>query len=313
MVVVSLMTVIVFGLYTMFNQTQKALLANASQVDVLESGRAAMDAIGRSLSQATPAGLTYTNPALRFFAPHLFGHLDYYNPLIQSKLDPKTDPYPRTNVLESCFFLTRANNGWTANGFFVASATNSSSGAQVLLTTNAVAQAGYGTLYQFSFTLPSTNSVTMANNLVQYVNVPPRATLTPAELLVMTNRFERLKNSPVSTVLNQPMANPLIDGVVHFRIRPFDVNSRPYMQSVPPDAIVLPDALAPTDQVPFRFYFYGRSVPAFLELELGIIDPQILQKVKAMPSLAARRAYLQDHIGAVQLFHKMIPLRNSSL
>jgi type II secretory pathway pseudopilin PulG len=292
LVVVSLMTVIVYGLYTMFDQTQKALRANTAQVDVLESGRSALEAITRTLSQAVPGGLSDTATNSRFFPPHLFAHLDYSSPLVQSKLDPTIDRISRSNVLQSCFFLTRATNGYIANGFFVAS-----SSAVNVLTNGPVVQGGFGTLYQFSY---ATNA-----------SVPPQRALSAGQLLLMTNRFERIKNSVLTNAVNMPTANPLIDGVVHFRIRPFDSTMRPYLVSVPPDIMVLPDIIGPTDQLPQRFYFYGQSLPAFLELELGIVDPQVLQKVKAMPGVVAQRTYLQQHIGAVQLFHKMIPLRNA--
>ena len=48
---VSIMVVIIFSLYAMFNQTQKALRANITQVDVLEGGRAAAEMLGREIEQ----------------------------------------------------------------------------------------------------------------------------------------------------------------------------------------------------------------------------------------------------------------------
>ena len=50
---VSIMVVIIFSLYAMFNQTQKALRANITQVDVLEGGRAAAEMLGREIEQLT--------------------------------------------------------------------------------------------------------------------------------------------------------------------------------------------------------------------------------------------------------------------
>ena len=54
---VSLMSVIVFGLYSMFNETQKALRSNVRQVDVLEAGRAAIELLVSDLEQASSPGL----------------------------------------------------------------------------------------------------------------------------------------------------------------------------------------------------------------------------------------------------------------
>ena len=47
LVAVSIMTFIVYALYQMFHQTQKALRGNITQVDVLESGRAALEMMSR--------------------------------------------------------------------------------------------------------------------------------------------------------------------------------------------------------------------------------------------------------------------------
>ena len=56
LVAVSVMTLIIYVLYALFNQTQMALRKNASQVDVNEGGRAAMEMIVRELSQMEVSG-----------------------------------------------------------------------------------------------------------------------------------------------------------------------------------------------------------------------------------------------------------------
>ena len=62
LVAVSVMTLVIYVLYALFNQTQMALRKNASQVDVNEGGRAAMEMIVRELSQMEVSGY----PAIRF-------------------------------------------------------------------------------------------------------------------------------------------------------------------------------------------------------------------------------------------------------
>src|SRR5687767_9825904 len=52
MVAVSLMTLIVLALYTMFGQTQKAMLANENQVDSTERGRGVLELVSRELESA---------------------------------------------------------------------------------------------------------------------------------------------------------------------------------------------------------------------------------------------------------------------
>ena len=56
LVAVSVMTLVIYVLYALFNQTQMALRKNASQVDVNEGGRAAMEMIVRELSQMEVSG-----------------------------------------------------------------------------------------------------------------------------------------------------------------------------------------------------------------------------------------------------------------
>ena len=51
LVAVSVMTLVIYVLYALFDQTQNALKKNAAQVDVNEGGRAAMEMIVRELSQ----------------------------------------------------------------------------------------------------------------------------------------------------------------------------------------------------------------------------------------------------------------------
>ncbi|HCB98997.1 MAG TPA: hypothetical protein DEP78_12090, partial [Verrucomicrobiales bacterium] len=54
---VSIMSVIVYGLFSMFNQTQKALIATSKQVDVMGSGRVAIDLLVEYIQQAESPAL----------------------------------------------------------------------------------------------------------------------------------------------------------------------------------------------------------------------------------------------------------------
>src|ERR1043165_3270479 len=54
MLAVSIMGVIIFALYSVFNQTQRALRSTQTQGDVAEKARAIVDIISRELEQAKP-------------------------------------------------------------------------------------------------------------------------------------------------------------------------------------------------------------------------------------------------------------------
>ncbi len=305
MVVVGLLGVIVFGLYSMFDQTQRALRSNTTQVDVLEAGRAALDVITRDVEQAAVTGfgnLLPPNPL-----PHMFAKLAYPRPLLQTNLDQTV----RTNVLQDFFFTSRPNAQWKATGYFIASTTNTPIGA--FIWPNWVNQLGVGTLYRFTATTPTNQSAfrLYTNNLsvlaTEFENAKSQ--------LVQTN-VNQTSNAPPQIARNQfcPMTvAPLIDGVVHFRIRPYDASgmlvtnginfaSNTTLVTIPPSA------LAYTERT---FYFSSNSMPMYLDLELGILEPQVYDKLKGIPNPVAQRNFLARQVGAIHLFRKLILLRNS--
>jgi prepilin-type N-terminal cleavage/methylation domain-containing protein len=122
---VSIMSVIVFGLFSMFNQTQKALLATSKQVDILGSGRAAIEVLVEDIQKAEAPGLpVFALESLSGSRPHMQGTIDRgyaYRPVVQKLVDNYT---LRTNVLQSVFFLTRSNLNWVAKGYFFSPSTN---------------------------------------------------------------------------------------------------------------------------------------------------------------------------------------------
>jgi hypothetical protein len=127
-VVVGLLSVIMIGLLMMFNQTQQAFRGSMTQVDVLESGRAATELIGRELEQITAGGGDSVNL-------YMFN----YSSLPQDlpPLAPIPNPDKRTNVLEEIFFLTRENQQWSGTAYHVS--------------TNAT---NFGTLYRYTTNCP---------------------------------------------------------------------------------------------------------------------------------------------------------------
>ncbi|HTH49636.1 MAG TPA: prepilin-type N-terminal cleavage/methylation domain-containing protein, partial [Candidatus Limnocylindria bacterium] len=132
LVAIGLLSVIVLALYSMFDQTQKALHANIGQVDVMESGRLAMDLIVRDVERAEAPPLspnadlrprgTNINFAVRkdtFFKGVETNNLGPFN---ADEFPPgMTDAMHRDYPLNDVFFLTPLSaNNWTAVGYFVA-------------------------------------------------------------------------------------------------------------------------------------------------------------------------------------------------
>jgi prepilin-type N-terminal cleavage/methylation domain-containing protein len=310
---VSIMTVIVFGLFSMFNQTQKALRATAKQVDILGSGRAAIEVLVEDIQAAEApdlpllSELTITTTEL----PHMLGTLERtyeYEPVIQQLVDGSL----RTNMLQNVFFLTRSNLNWVAKGYFFSPTAN-------FVAPNNTRSLGFGTLFRFS----SVNAdLTAANIRDRY---QPQRRLNHQLLGNLWDQYNNVLNASPLVVTNQVFnlnVSPLIEGIIHFKLQPIDSDGRPMLyttnftalnQSVNfsyPKTILEREKTGAGDilEGQTRFRFFEDAIPAYIELELGVLDPEVLARVKSMPNLNVARQYLQDKPGAVHLFRRMIPI-----
>lgn len=108
MIATSLLAVIVIGLLMMFGQTQRAFRAGINQVDVMESGRAALEMIAREVEQAAATGMGGS-----------------YNFIAQQSgsviVQALTGGGDRTNIVEDLLFTTREGQNWQGVGYAVLS------------------------------------------------------------------------------------------------------------------------------------------------------------------------------------------------
>ncbi len=159
MVTVTLLAVIILGLVTMFNQTQRAFTTSLNQVDVLEGGRTASDMIAREMEQNSPS---YYSNVFNFNVV----------PTVNSYIWPLANPPDVvTNVMEKLFFLTRYNQQWNAVGFEVEPVNN-----------------GVGTLYRYS-----SNNVPLPNLAFQVTNF-----MNATSLLSTNTNFNRIIDGVVN-------------------------------------------------------------------------------------------------------------------
>jgi type II secretory pathway pseudopilin PulG len=109
----------------------------------------------------------------------------------------------------------------------------------------------------------------------------------------------------------------VIDGVVHFRLRAFDTNGIPIWRSDPATNNVLamrdPASGPRLDTDPFEilYAFVDDALPAYVELELGIVEPQIFDQLKSMPNPAMAYRHLTNQAARVHLFQQRIPIRTA--
>jgi len=284
LVTVGLLSFIILGLLAMFIQTQKAFRGSMKQTDVMAAGRAIMDMLGRELSQMTPSQMARTTNFLVEVEP------TFAKPPLLMGLPGTSRPPPpaqecRTNVVQRFFFLSLVNQDWVGTGYVVVGEYNN----------------GMGTLYRWTGNARNFGVSQLSSN---FLNLP-------------LSNFSRVA-----------------DGIVHLRVRAFATNGFPIVGGFTNAAWFRTNALA-TGTYPVKntsgfwdgsmpdqvdCYFNSNAVPASVELELGILEPNITDRAKSIPSPApppippaaavAARDYLSNHVAQVHLFRQRVPVRN---
>jgi prepilin-type N-terminal cleavage/methylation domain-containing protein len=318
---VSIMSVIIVGLFSMFNQTQKALRATSKQVDILGTGRSAIELLVQDIQAAEAPDLPLLSQVVPSTTqlPHMQGTLDRgygYRPVIQALVDDSPQRISRrTNLLQNTFFLTRSNLNWVAKGYFFSPTTN-------FVAPNGVQSLGFGTLFRFSSVNVDPNATRVENRF------QPQRRLNH-DLLnnfwSQYNTIQSLDPQSANSQIHNLSVSPLIEGVVHFKLQPIDSDGRPMVYYTNYNALNAsvnlgyPKTILESESLggdlllgQTRFRFFGDALPAFIELELGVLDPEVMARLKAMPNLAAARQYLYDKPGAVHLFRRMVPLSTAN-
>ncbi len=298
MVAISLMGVIIFALTAVFNQTQKALRRTEIQNDISEKGRSVLELVTRELEQVV--------------ATNFRRETNFYVALTQipvvytNRNDPKS---LHTNVLNEVFLQTRSVNQWAGIGFRV-----------VDPMTGGPARDGIGSLERF--------------------------TPDPVRIFPIDNYFSRLFVNSL-TATNNPAYRTnfhhIAQGVVHFQIKVLDLDGRrlgwdttnintgyPLVRldskgalmkpalintaSNIVDAPILVRQVFPGGSPETSFAFRSNALPAFLEFELGIIDPETFRNYLTMrtdrnPNAGA---FALNRLGKVQLFRQLIPIRQAA-
>lgn len=336
LVAVALMTVIIVGLYSMFNETQRALRTNVSQVDVLESGRSAIELIVQDIQQAEAPGplrkipsgeilfpppyKITTNRAITNRSPHFWSGIQtnrirpyFTEPMTQNLADGTM----RINIIQEVFFLTRSNLNWVAKGYFISPSRINA------VSPNAPATISYGTLFRFA----SPNVIVDPINPDRYRTLSNSRRMRSNSFLALWEVYRESKSKIGGnyrlTESNRRRVNltfPLIDGVVHFKMQPMDSLGQPmrYWTNNPtvrrsdrnphyryPSVVLMPEEV----KTETRSAFYDDALPAYVELEIGILDPATLEKVKSMegnPELV--QDFLSQQAGNVHLFRRMVRL-----
>jgi prepilin-type N-terminal cleavage/methylation domain-containing protein len=118
-------------------------------------------------------------------------------------------------------------------------------------------------------------------------------------LLVCSNLTSSLANYPTNDFQR------VIDGVIHIPLRPFD--ARGNLLPVQDRTLTNPPNFFWNQN---RFSFITNALPPYVEVELGILEPQILEQYRSMAP-GAGVAFLKGNAGRVHLFRQRIPIRTA--
>jgi len=143
---------------------------------------------------------------------------------------------------------------------------------------------GAGTLYR---------SVIATNPSLQN----PQSGPVVREWIVVTNLFYRSSENVPSTNLHR-----IADGVVHLRVRAFNEQGQLYTEGKQYEDFVA------TNTIPEEYQFMNRT-PAYIDLELAILDPKAVTQFEARPTALGARSYLTNQAHRVHLFSQRIALR----
>lgn len=370
-----MMTIILYGLYSMFSQTQKSFRSNNAQVDVLSTARSAMDVITRDIELLaacnTENGANFLT-LLSYPYDYPSTKYDRSNPMLQGMVPGDPEVYPdglyRTNFMQDLFFLQKQSNYWVPCGYIVGNPKLTNN----LLATNAITQvgeSGIGALYRVGFSMTN-----------RFGEETPSTEYDTNSAVGWMKQFRGLDGGATRGGYYHTNASLLAEGVVHFAIRCYDdigqyiehTNyyrpdtenwDRIYWDSanmrrtnMPPQKLfniyapnpnltmdemidtyldhkgtwrVNNELLFPTNQVDLSTnlvilgqvigsskpmvvtdnLFLDAAIPSYVEIELGLLEPQAWEKIKAIGNSDVRRQYLQKNSGRVHLFRKRIPIR----
>jgi prepilin-type N-terminal cleavage/methylation domain-containing protein len=302
MVSMSILTVIILGLYSMFEQTQKALLRGAEEVDVQEIGRSAFRVILSQVDEVAAAGVYYAANSQVFStnfyvaantnAPFYAARPWYYFPngrpkdkryLQQDLIGGET----RQHQLQDFFFLTREGLDWKCTGYFVrATAEPTTNQLMVPRPADAILwQQGVGSLYRFEM---KTNYLRMDNEFLQ---------THIANFFVIPITGSYPKDFPFENVVR------VADGIIHLRVGCYTNGVLvPFVDTF--NNITLRD----NDPADFVTLTNGQS-PSHITIEMGVLEPKTLGLARAIPGGVGASNILRRAAGNVLMFRARVPVR----
>lgn len=276
MVAVALLAVIIVGLLAMFYQVQRAFRAGTAQADILEGGRATMSLLVRDLQDMAPSNFEFATNCVIERSPY-----NAVGAAASTELLPSGNP--RNNYLREIVLLSRVNDEWSAVAYRIGFATN-----------------GVGALYRL---VVQTNS----------------ATLPDRQFEIVTNLFWLVRTRTPEVDAN--WFHRVVDGVVNLTVTAYDTNGIPYANNNPDVFNGPTDPYGNTNRNlhviqnvdPSRRYlaFRSNALPAYIDIELAVLEPTALAKFRAREEIGPAQAseYLARQIGRTHVFRQRVAIR----
>ena len=315
MLAVAIMGVIIYALFSVFNQTQRALRRSETDVDVAQRARAVLEIIGKELEQAQPTyGFWMTNVAgerIPMNEFNIMGGLEY-PPKIQ-KVTDRADIEPRTNYLHNLFFYNNKTNAWQGIGYRVINVTNGVGILQRYETNQYGFRPISNRLATAFINEPRTNLTYhhVSDGVIHLTFVPYDAagkrlgwdTTNGLSRLNTTDRFSPYK-----------IARRRVDGTLTSLYSDVVSTMGTGTNSVNLTTVELTEGHPQADnnqQYVSTFNFRSNALPSYVEMELGMLEPETMEQYYTMLADQNPNAtnFLARQITKVHLFRQRIPIR----
>lgn len=306
MLAIAIMGVIVYALYSVFNQTQRALRRSETETDVAQRARLVVEMIGKEIEQAQPSfGFWLTNNA---GVPILTNEINLkggfeWPPKVQRVAD-RPDLTPRTNYLQNIFFYNNRTNAWQGIGYRVIYVTNGVGVLQRFETNQFGHRPIFNRLSRAFDVEPLTNLTYrhVADGVIHLTFVPyddagrrlgwDTTNRAPSQYQVLRRRAD-------GSIVNNHSDTNVTSGNLHqatVELRAGEIQNDLNLQ------------------YGSTFNFRSNAMPSYIEMELGILEPEALAQFYTMVEDQNPNAtnFLARQIGKVHLFRQRIPIRTAA-
>jgi hypothetical protein len=102
------------------------------------------------------------------------------------------------------------------------------------------------------------------------------------------------------------------DGVVHFRVRVLDARGVQHsLTNVVSTNVLMNVDPRGTLTSELSYAFLDDTLPAAVEIELGILEPQAMGRLNSLPNPTLAAEFLSKQSGRLHLFEQRIPIRTA--